>query len=180
MPKPANIRIVQSFERYIEAYGPRVYGYWPGQLAVVGPVDRLDRDARHRLEVGVAQRRRLVLLPPPVPCRHNPIIGHREPDSRGGYANLHRPARDLLEQTRALPRGVALELEVALAGRHRLHDQPIRPHLHAHRPHAALVAAVEPDGDPQDGRRSVRTTSWSRVSRAANSGWVGLGALLRW
>ena len=24
VPKPANIRIVQSFERYIEAYGPRV------------------------------------------------------------------------------------------------------------------------------------------------------------
>ena len=24
VPKPANIRIVQSFERYIDAYGPRV------------------------------------------------------------------------------------------------------------------------------------------------------------
>ena len=24
VPKPANIRIVQSFDRYIEAYGPRV------------------------------------------------------------------------------------------------------------------------------------------------------------
>ena len=24
VPKPANIRIVHSFERYIEAYGPRV------------------------------------------------------------------------------------------------------------------------------------------------------------
>ena len=27
VPKPANIRIVQSFDRYIDAYGPRVYGY---------------------------------------------------------------------------------------------------------------------------------------------------------
>ena len=27
VPKPANIRIVHSFERYIDAYGPRVYGY---------------------------------------------------------------------------------------------------------------------------------------------------------
>ena len=26
VPKPANIRIVHSFERYIDAYGPRVYG----------------------------------------------------------------------------------------------------------------------------------------------------------
>ena len=24
VPKPANIRIVQSFDRYIDAYGPRV------------------------------------------------------------------------------------------------------------------------------------------------------------
>jgi hypothetical protein len=24
VPKPANMRIVQSFDRYIEAYGPRV------------------------------------------------------------------------------------------------------------------------------------------------------------
>ena len=26
VPKPANIRIVQSLDRYIDAYGPRVYG----------------------------------------------------------------------------------------------------------------------------------------------------------
>ena len=26
VPKPANIRIVHNFERYIDAYGPRVYG----------------------------------------------------------------------------------------------------------------------------------------------------------
>ena len=26
VPKPANMRMVHSFERYIEAYGPRVYG----------------------------------------------------------------------------------------------------------------------------------------------------------
>ena len=30
VPKPANWRIVHSRERYIDAYGPRVYGYWPG------------------------------------------------------------------------------------------------------------------------------------------------------
>ena len=35
--------------------GPRVYGYCAGELAVVGPVHRLERDARHRREVGVAQ-----------------------------------------------------------------------------------------------------------------------------
>ena len=37
MPKPANIRIVQSFERYIDAYGPRVYGYSPGNSPASGP-----------------------------------------------------------------------------------------------------------------------------------------------
>jgi hypothetical protein len=37
VPKPANIRIVHSFERYIDAYGPRVYGYWPGTRRRRGP-----------------------------------------------------------------------------------------------------------------------------------------------
>jgi hypothetical protein len=37
VPKPANIRIVQSFDRYIDAYGPRVYGYVPGRSASGGP-----------------------------------------------------------------------------------------------------------------------------------------------
>ena len=37
VPKPANIRIVQSFERYIDAYGPRVYGYTPGNSPSSGP-----------------------------------------------------------------------------------------------------------------------------------------------
>ena len=37
VPKPANIRIVQSFERYIDAYGPRVYGYSPGNSPASGP-----------------------------------------------------------------------------------------------------------------------------------------------
>ena len=34
VPKPANWRIVHSRDRYIEAYGPRVYGYWPGSSAL--------------------------------------------------------------------------------------------------------------------------------------------------
>src|SRR4030095_8671312 len=34
---PANIRIVHSFERYIEAYGPRAYGYSPGKSPSSGP-----------------------------------------------------------------------------------------------------------------------------------------------
>ena len=37
VPKPANIRIVHSFERYIDAYGPRVYGYTPGNSPSSGP-----------------------------------------------------------------------------------------------------------------------------------------------
>jgi len=37
VPKPANIRMVQSFERYIDAYGPRVYGYNPGNSPSSGP-----------------------------------------------------------------------------------------------------------------------------------------------
>ena len=37
VPKPANIRIVQSFERYMDAYGPRVYGQTPGCSASSGP-----------------------------------------------------------------------------------------------------------------------------------------------
>src|SRR5215218_8679578 len=37
VPKPANIRIVHSFDRYIDAYGPRVYGYTPGNSPSSGP-----------------------------------------------------------------------------------------------------------------------------------------------
>jgi hypothetical protein len=37
VPNPANIRIVQSRDRYIDAYGPRVYGYWPGNSPSSGP-----------------------------------------------------------------------------------------------------------------------------------------------
>ena len=37
VPKPANMRIVHSFERYIDAYGPRVYGYTPGNSPSSGP-----------------------------------------------------------------------------------------------------------------------------------------------
>src|SRR6476646_3638270 len=37
VPKPANIRIVQSFDRYISGYRPRVYGYVPGRSASAGP-----------------------------------------------------------------------------------------------------------------------------------------------
>ena len=37
VPNPANMRIVHSFDRYIDAYGPRVYGYWPGNSPSSGP-----------------------------------------------------------------------------------------------------------------------------------------------
>ena len=37
VPNPANIRIVHNFDRYIDAYGPRVYGYWPGNSPSSGP-----------------------------------------------------------------------------------------------------------------------------------------------
>ena len=37
VPKPANMRIVHSLERYIDAYGPRVYGYCPGNSPSSGP-----------------------------------------------------------------------------------------------------------------------------------------------
>ena len=37
VPKPANMRIVHSFDRYIDAYGPRVYGYTPGYSPSSGP-----------------------------------------------------------------------------------------------------------------------------------------------
>ena len=62
VPKPANIRIVQSFERYIDAYGPRVYGNWPGERRVA--VDGLHRDARHRLVGDVADLGAFVLVTP--------------------------------------------------------------------------------------------------------------------
>ena len=55
VPKPANIRIVHSFDRYIDAHGPACTGN-AGELAVVGAVHRLERDARHRREVDVTQR----------------------------------------------------------------------------------------------------------------------------
>ncbi len=37
VPKPANIRIVHGFVRYIDAYGPRVYGGRPGNSPPSGP-----------------------------------------------------------------------------------------------------------------------------------------------
>ena len=58
VPKPANMRIVHSFERYIEAYGPAGVRVLARELAVVGPVHRLERDARHRRERRVTQLRR--------------------------------------------------------------------------------------------------------------------------
>ena len=57
VPNPANIRIVHSFDRYIEAYGPRVYGYCPGNSPSSGPYTGAKRHPRHRLEVGIPMRR---------------------------------------------------------------------------------------------------------------------------
>src|SRR5437764_3381525 len=37
VPNPANMRIVHNFDRYMDAYGPRVYGYWPGNSPSSGP-----------------------------------------------------------------------------------------------------------------------------------------------
>jgi hypothetical protein len=37
VPNPANIRIVHNFDRYIDAYGPRVYGNSPGNSPSSGP-----------------------------------------------------------------------------------------------------------------------------------------------
>jgi hypothetical protein len=58
VPKPANIRIVQSFERYIEAYGPRVYGHSPGSSASGGPYTgssgRPERVSKSASRVGAA------------------------------------------------------------------------------------------------------------------------------
>ena len=59
--------------------GPRVYGYCAGVLAVVGlaigrAVHRLDRDARQRLEVGVALRRRVVR---PLPALSRVFVAHQ-------------------------------------------------------------------------------------------------------
>ena len=76
VPKPANIRIVQSFERYIDAYGPAGVRVLARELAVVGPVDGLERDPRHRPEVRLPEARGLVLPLPPVPSRH---VSHYRP-----------------------------------------------------------------------------------------------------
>ena len=37
VPNPANMRIVHNFDRYIDAYGPRVNGYTPGNSPSSGP-----------------------------------------------------------------------------------------------------------------------------------------------
>ncbi len=37
VPNPANMRIVHNRDRYIDAYGPRVYGYTPGNSPSSGP-----------------------------------------------------------------------------------------------------------------------------------------------
>ena len=63
VPKPANMRIVQSFERYIDGVRPARVRVLARELAVVGPVDRLDRNTRHRREVGVARDAWLRTLP---------------------------------------------------------------------------------------------------------------------
>ena len=36
-PKPANWRIVHTFDRYMEAKAPRVKGNWPGNSPSAGP-----------------------------------------------------------------------------------------------------------------------------------------------
>ena len=66
VPNPANIRIVHNFDRYIDAYGPRVYGYTPGNSASSGPVHRLQRHTRHRREPAVTELRR--------PERRGPLL----------------------------------------------------------------------------------------------------------
>ncbi len=75
VPKPANIRIVHSFDRYIDAYGPACVRVLAGELAVVRPVDRLDRHARHRVEVGVAPLGLLESRLPAVACRRHCVNG---------------------------------------------------------------------------------------------------------
>ena len=69
VPKPANIRIVQSFERYIDAYGPRVR-VGTGVLGVVGSVDRLQGQPGHGVELGVTPRRGVGCVLPLRSLRH--------------------------------------------------------------------------------------------------------------
>ena len=92
---------LRAVHRGVRPAGVRVLA---GELAVVGPVDRLDRHARHRLEVGVATasarrglERRLASL---SLARHGSSIGRRS------YSARHRHDAD-----RQVPdRNLALEL----------------------------------------------------------------------
>src|SRR5438874_3099158 len=43
VPNPANCRIVHNFDRYIDAYGPRVYGNCPGNSPSSGPYTGANR-----------------------------------------------------------------------------------------------------------------------------------------
>jgi hypothetical protein len=78
VPNPANIRIVQSFDRYIDAYGPRVYGHSPGNSASSGPYtgatgrpDMVVKSASRwsAWSNAACQRSRAVVTAPTVPAR---------------------------------------------------------------------------------------------------------------
>ena len=56
------------------------------------------------------------------------------------------------------------------------HSALLDRHTHAADP--AFVAAVEADGDPQQARHPHDVPG--RRLEAANSAWLGFGALLRW
>src|SRR5204862_5635231 len=82
VPKPANIRIVQSFDRYIDAYGPRVYGHSPGNSPSSGPYtgatgspDIVSKSASRRWawSNAASQRSRAVVTASKVPP-----VGRRE------------------------------------------------------------------------------------------------------
>ena len=163
-------------------------------LAVLGPVDRIERHARHRLEVGLAEPRR-----PRTPACHRPVavtppmrssVGHAAGVSlrRGGSEtctvshrddlDLHRPAGHLLEQPGALAGRVALELGVVVPGR----APPAPPPGRAAPPHRPSRMRLSwPRSRPIATRSTAahaRTSSWSSASSAAHSGWRGLRAAL--
>src|SRR4051812_12260794 len=90
VPNPANWRIVHNFDRYMDAYGPRVYGNWPGSSAPSGPYtgangtpDIVSKSASRNLERRYASSHS---DREPIPSGYGPASGRRSPPPASSYA----------------------------------------------------------------------------------------------
>src|SRR2546423_4827782 len=125
--RPPNIGVVHSFDRYIDAYGPRVYGHSPGNSPSSGPYtgatgspDIVSKSASRRWACSNAacQRSRAVVTASKVPpvgegrrCLPRPLT--RSIGTGPGYSPDANPSPQeiaTMEQRQAPDRNLAMEL----------------------------------------------------------------------